>query len=44
MNKQSWITVVLDGRVNAEVICWLLDMSFDLAATKCRCKYTRKKY
>jgi predicted DNA-binding protein (MmcQ/YjbR family) len=44
MNKQSWITVVLDGRVNTEVICWLLDMSFDLAATKCRCKYTRKKY
>jgi predicted DNA-binding protein (MmcQ/YjbR family) len=31
MNKKSWITVPLDGRVPAEVICWLLDMSYSLA-------------
>jgi predicted DNA-binding protein (MmcQ/YjbR family) len=34
MNKKSWITVPLDGRVPAEVICWLLDMSYTLAAKK----------
>ena len=34
MNKKSWITVPLDGRVNAEVICALVDMSFELAKGK----------
>jgi predicted DNA-binding protein (MmcQ/YjbR family) len=31
MNKKTWITVPLDGRVPAEVICSLLDLSFTLA-------------
>jgi predicted DNA-binding protein (MmcQ/YjbR family) len=34
MNKRNWLTVPLDGRVNAEVVCWLLDMSYQLAAKK----------
>ena len=32
MNKSYWITVRLDGSVDAEKIKWLLDMSFDLTA------------
>lgn len=31
MNKQSWLTVPLDGRVNAEIICGFLDISYSLA-------------
>lgn len=31
MNKKSWFTVPLDGRVAAEVICALADMSFEIA-------------
>jgi predicted DNA-binding protein (MmcQ/YjbR family) len=34
MNKKSWITVPLDGRVNTEVICWLVDISYELAKGK----------
>ena len=34
MNKKSWITVPLDGRVSAEVICALVDMSYELAKGK----------
>lgn len=34
MNKKSWLTVPLDGRVNAEIICAMLDMSYSLAAKK----------
>jgi predicted DNA-binding protein (MmcQ/YjbR family) len=34
MNKQSWITIPLDGRVSPEVINWLLDMSYDIAGSK----------
>ena len=34
MNKKSWITIPLDGRVNAEVICALADMSYELAKGK----------
>ncbi|MDE6557898.1 MAG: MmcQ/YjbR family DNA-binding protein [Clostridia bacterium] len=34
MNKKSWITVPLDGRVDAEIICALVDMSFELAKGK----------
>ena len=34
MNKKSWITVPLDGRVNAEIICALADMSYELAKGK----------
>jgi predicted DNA-binding protein (MmcQ/YjbR family) len=31
MNKQNWLTIPLDGRVTAEVICWFLDISYTLA-------------
>jgi predicted DNA-binding protein (MmcQ/YjbR family) len=34
MNKQNWITIPLDGRVNAEVINWLLDISYDISGNK----------
>ncbi len=34
MNKNHWITVRLDGSVDNDKIKWLLDMSFDLTATK----------
>ena len=38
MNKRSWFTVPLDGRVSAEIICALIDMSYELAADKGRIK------
>ena len=34
MNKKSWFTVPLDGRVSAEVIYALIDMSYELASGK----------
>ena len=34
MNKNYWITVRLDGSVDEAKIKWLLNMSFDLTATK----------
>ena len=34
MNKKSWITVPLDGRVNAEIICAMVDMSYEIAKGK----------
>lgn len=34
MNKNHWITVRLDGSVDNDKIKWLLNMSFDLTATK----------
>ncbi|MDE7380465.1 MAG: MmcQ/YjbR family DNA-binding protein [Clostridia bacterium] len=34
MNKKSWITVPLDGRVNQEIICALVDMSYEIAKGK----------
>ena len=34
MNKNSWITIALDGRVDAEKIKLLLDMSFEIAGKK----------
>lgn len=34
MNKKSWFTIPLDGRVSAEVICALVDMSYELAKGK----------
>ena len=36
MNKNYWITVRLDGSVDAEKIKWLLDFSFDLTNVKQR--------
>ena len=38
MNKNYWITVRLDGSVDEAQIKWLLDMSFNLTATKKRGK------
>ncbi len=38
MNKTHWITVRLDGSVEADKIKWLLDMSFDLTGVKRRKK------
>lgn len=34
MNKTNWITIALDGSVEAEKIKWLLDMSYELTADK----------
>lgn len=34
MNKNSWITITLNGRVDAEKIKLLLDMSFEIAGNK----------
>lgn len=34
MNKEKWISVVLDGNVQADKIKWLLDISFELTAAK----------
>lgn len=34
MNKQNWITVLLDGTVDREKIFMLIDMSYGLAAPK----------
>ena len=38
MNKESWITVALDGSMPDEQIKMLLDMSFDATAPKIRQK------
>lgn len=32
MNKNSWITIALDGKADEEKIKWLLDMSFEKAS------------
>lgn len=34
MSKINWITIALDGSVEAEKIKWLLDMSYELTADK----------
>lgn len=34
MNKNSWITIALDGAVAPEKIKWLLDMSFEAAGKR----------
>lgn len=34
MNKTYWITVALDGSVDADKIKWLLDLSYDLTNKK----------
>lgn len=34
MNKDSWVTIALDGSVEDEMIKMLLDMSFELTAPK----------
>lgn len=34
MNKNHWITVLLDGSLDMEKVCALLDMSFEITAKK----------
>lgn len=34
MSKTNWITVALDGSVEADKIKWLIDLSFELTAKK----------
>ncbi len=36
MNKEKWITAVLDGTVDMDQIAILLDISYDIAGTKNR--------
>lgn len=36
MNKERWISVALDGSVDDEKLCFLLDMSYELTAAKGR--------
>ena len=36
MNKEHWITVLLDGIVSKEKICNLIDISYDLTINKKR--------
>ena len=36
MSKTNWVTIALDGTVDAEKVKWLLDMSYEL--TKARNK------
>ncbi len=38
MNKEKWITVLLDGTIDMEQIAILLDISYDIAGTKSRKK------
>ena len=34
MNKEHWISVLLDGTVEKEKICDLIDISYDLTRSK----------
>lgn len=34
MNKKHWLTIVLDGTVETELICRLVDESYRIAAAK----------
>ncbi len=38
MNKEKWITVLLDGTINIEQIAILMDISYDIAGAKSRRK------
>ena len=38
MNKEKWISVLLDGSVEAERLCWLTEISFTLTAKKLKPK------
>lgn len=42
MNKQNWITVLLDGTVPADRICALLDISYNATSSKHRKKAVRE--
>lgn len=43
MNKEKWITVLLDGTVDLEEIAILLDMSYDIARDKVKRKMRKPK-
>ncbi len=43
MNKESWITILLDGTVDLAQIEILLDVSYDLVGTKRKNQTRRKK-
>lgn len=34
MNKEYWITILLDGRVSKEKICELIDISYELTSKR----------
>lgn len=34
MNKEHWITVLLDGSVNTDLVCHILDMSHQIISKK----------
>ena len=36
MNKQTWLSVLLDGSVSFDLICELIDMSYENTKTKSR--------
>ncbi len=42
MNKESWITIVLDGTVDLTQIAVLLDMSYDAVGVKPKNSSRRK--
>lgn len=42
MNKEHWITVLLDGTVSKDKIYGLIDISFDLTAKKKKIKMEKK--
>ncbi len=43
MNKEKWITVLLDGTIDMEQIAVLLDISYDIAGAKTTVKGNRRK-
>lgn len=43
MNKESWVSVALDGSVNDEKIKMLLDISFELTAPKIKRRKTQSQ-
>lgn len=34
MNKEHWITILLDGSVNADLVCHILDMSYQIISNR----------
>lgn len=38
MNKESWISILLDGTVSLDQIAWLLEMSYDSVGKKAKKK------
>ncbi len=43
MNKEHWITVLLDGTVSKQKVCDLIDMSFEITGQKKKGKTKNKK-